>query len=204
MLTLSRPRILEAISKMPSKRLQNCSKGSLEFFYLGSPPTSPITPEGSILITINQDLFWDNKENFCWASVGDSGGVRNGFNRFISSDHYRDIRIKYNEFESILNKIGELTDLEQSKLFSKRPSLSFVESCKEFLHPLVLSSLRGSAEQTNWSIEFCLTDKFVIRAEHIESILIPNTYKKIPLVENIKKKIVPKIRFYNPRFSVLQ
>ena len=174
------------------------SVGSLEFFNIGYPGKSPISPVGTILIAFNNSFLLNNMEAFVWGCVGDNGGIKNGFNPYIKKENYKNVRLSYEQILKILEVIENLPAAEKEKVLMNKKSLSFIEKTKKILPFVTINSILKSPEESSRKIEFCLKGNIRICDQDIYKIIIPNTYKNILPRKNFLFSR-DKIRYYNPK-----
>lgn len=200
--SLSRPYIISKIfNNFPNTASTN-SAGGLEFFNIGFPGKKPISPVGTILIILNSSFLSNNIKSFVWGCVGDNGGIKNGFNPHISKEHYKEVRLNYEQILKIQNIIKNLPPIEQDKVLRNKISEVFIENARQILPPIVINSISQNGAESSRKIEFCLKGDIKIDNKDIDRVIIPNTYKKLLPRKNafFSKE---KIQYYNPKYHPL-
>lgn len=201
--TLSRPKILEEIFKIKSNKRQSISTGSLEFFNIGYPGKIPVSPVGSILISLKNNFLEKNKNCFSWGSVGDNGGVKNGFIPCIPKTEYKKLQLDYNNFMAIMSIIDNLDQKEKELLYNNKTSTDFIKKTSHILSKNTIESILHHDIESARRIEFCLFEIPEIKDNDIIEVFIPNTYKSI-LNKNNCKFYSKKLKYYNPKLLLPQ
>ena len=201
--TLSRPKILEEIFEIKSNKKQNISTGNLEFFNVGYPGKLPVSPVGSILVSLKNNFLGKNKNYFSWGSVGDNGGVKNGFIPCIPKSDYKKLQLDYDEFIAIMSIINNLDQKEKELLYNNKTSTEFIDKARHILSEHTIKSILEYDIESARRIEFCLTEIPEIKDNDIIEVYIPNTYKSIFNKSNCKFSN-KKLKYYNPKLLLPQ
>lgn len=178
------------------------SDGSREFFDIGLPMTNPVSPSGTIFVSLERSFLTRNEETFLWASIPDNGGIRTGFLPYIPQNFYKSVRLNFPQFSKILDQIDSLPSDSRRDVLTKKPSRQFCEKIQDFLDERVIDGMLAQPMEAARRIEFCLDGDFKISDTDVKTIHVPNTYKHIFSARNANFS-QDKLVYYNPKKSVL-
>lgn len=200
--TLGRPKVLRGLFFLGEDFAEPTSEGSLEFFDIGSPMTDPVSPSGTILLSLKRSFLMRNQASFLWASVPDNGGVRYGFLPYLSKDFYKSARLNFDLFSEILDQIDLLPSGSRKAVLEKRPSKDFCDAIQGLVEKKVVDGMLVQPMQASRRIEFCLSADLKISDADVTAVHVPNTYKSFLSPDNAKFN-PKKICYYNPRRSLV-
>lgn len=199
--TLARPAILNEILRLGSARYSRTSSGTYDFYDIGAPLTQPLSPTGTILISLKRSYLERNRSSFLWGSIPDNGGIKSGFLPHLSPHFHKCARLTYEQFSAILDIIELLPPASKMSVFKKERSSLFCKLASGLIDDRVIGGMLEQSMQAARRIEFCLKGDCSLVASDIIKVLIPNTYKEILPVQNAVCE-QNKIEWYNPRQSV--
>ena len=196
--TLGRPKVLHELFFMGEGLGVPTSEGTREFFDIGPPMTKPISPSGTIFISLKRSFLVRNEASFLWGSIPDNGGIRSGFLPYLPRNYYKSVRMSFELFSKILDQIDLLPDDCRSSVLEKSPSKRFCNAIRGMVGENVIEGMLVQPMQAARRIEFCLSADFTLSDSDIRVVHVPNTYKL--LLSPKRAKFNPsKIYYYNPR-----
>lgn len=202
-LSLSRPAMLNNIFSLDQSLVRQTSLGVREFFDVGLPMFEPLSPAGTMVITLERSFLYRNAQAFLWASIPDNGGVRYGFLPHIEKHFYKSIRLDYPQFLKVLEKIDRLPVKCIEDVLSKKVSENFCNAVRSLISDEVVDGMLTEAPQAARRIEFCLDGALRLCDSDLRSVFVPNTYKHI--LCRYSAKVEPsKIVYYNPKYTVIE
>lgn len=204
-LTLSRPEVInKLLSKEKKLSLSTGAVGTAEYFYIGLPPTRPITPEGSILIILRLEFLHANISSFRFGSLGDTGGVKLGHFDQLPPFRANEMRLSADRFLDLMAVIDELSTSEKTKLAMHQPVRELLKAARHILPNFLYEALLNTERQDLWSLEFSLKENFVIDAKKVAQVFIPNTMMLGELGKFLIGELGDRVMPYNPRYSVIE
>ncbi|MCT4554450.1 MAG: hypothetical protein N4A53_07170 [Pelagimonas sp.] len=178
------------------------SEGAREFFDIGAPMSNPVSPSGTILLSLKRSFLKRNHASFLWASIPDNGGIRSGFLPNFSKNSYKSVRLSFDLFSEVLDQIELLPSECREAVLEKRPSERFCNSIRGLVEESVVEGMLVQPMQAARRIEFCLGADLEISDSDVEAVHVPNTYKGL-LGPKTTKFNPNKLAYYNPKNSIM-
>ena len=200
--TLARPRVLRELFFLGEGLAELTSEGSREFFDIGSPMSKPVSPSGTILLSLKRSFLKRNHASFLWASIPDNGGIRSGFLPYLSESYYKSARLSFDLFSEVLGQIDLLPIDCREAVLKKKPSERFCNTIRGLVDERIVDGMLVQPMEAARRIEFCLGADLKIADSDVEAVHVPNTYKGL-LDPKITKFNPNKLSYYNPKNSIV-
>ncbi|WP_234494230.1 hypothetical protein [Vibrio maritimus] len=177
------------------------SKGyQKEYFNIGHPIDSPPTLRGSMVVELNVNFIFDNKDFFEYGSPIDIGSLMAGY----INPHNFEISETKMDFFTFSRLIKDLLNVDYSDkhlLLKHQITESVHEILKLYLRNEVADFVMYDSNPHSRLFEFCLSGNYVLDSRHVKIIHIPNTYTNSNLIKKISSRFKGKVMTFNPKYG---